>query len=63
MISLMSKQKFASLKFEGRSYDCGSKYGFLSANIAFGMDDPKLADDLLPFMRDIVEGQRQVAAE
>ncbi|MEL7524421.1 MAG: UTP--glucose-1-phosphate uridylyltransferase GalU [Pseudomonadota bacterium] len=63
MISLMSNQKFASLKFEGRSYDCGSKYGFLSANIAFGMDDPKLAEDLLPFMRDVIEGQRRVAAE
>lgn len=63
MISLMSNQKFSSLKFEGKSYDCGSKTGFLSANIAFGMDDPKLAEDLVPFIRNILQQQQQVAAE
>ncbi|WP_434051854.1 MAG: UTP--glucose-1-phosphate uridylyltransferase GalU [Roseibium sp.] len=63
MISLMSNQKFSSLKFEGKSYDCGNKTGFLSANIAFGMDDPKLAEDLVPFMREILQQQQQVAAE
>ncbi|MCL4134274.1 UNVERIFIED_CONTAM: hypothetical protein GTU68_005182 [Idotea baltica] len=50
MLSLMKQQSFASLKFEGRSYDCGNKVGFLSANIAFGMDDPKLARELVPFL-------------
>lgn len=61
MISLMSNQSFASLKFEGRSYDCGSKPGFLSANIAFGMDDPSLAQELVPFMQEIL--QQPLAAE
>lgn len=61
MISLMSTQNFSSLKFEGRSYDCGSKTGFLSANIAFGMDDPNLAQDLVPFMQDII--RQPLAAE
>ncbi|WP_299470476.1 UTP--glucose-1-phosphate uridylyltransferase GalU [uncultured Roseibium sp.] len=61
MISLMSNQNFASLKFEGRSYDCGSKSGFLTANIAFGMDDPKLAQDLVPFMQDMI--RQPLAAE
>ncbi|MBN9670580.1 UTP--glucose-1-phosphate uridylyltransferase GalU [Roseibium aggregatum] len=55
MLTLMKDQPFASLKFEGRSYDCGSKAGFLSANIAFGMDDPKLVEELVPFMRDMIE--------
>ncbi|MEP5623281.1 MAG: UTP--glucose-1-phosphate uridylyltransferase GalU, partial [Hyphomicrobiales bacterium] len=48
MLSLMKDQRFSSIKFEGTSYDCGSKAGFLSANIAFGLDDPKLAEDILP---------------
>jgi len=61
MLKLMQSQPFASLKFKGRSYDCGSKAGFLSANIAFGMDDPKLVEELVPFMRDMIE--RPVAAE
>ncbi|MFN3250158.1 UTP--glucose-1-phosphate uridylyltransferase GalU [Roseibium album] len=61
MISLMSNQCFSSLKFEGRSYDCGNKPGFLSANIAFGMDDPALAQELVPFMQEML--QHSVAAE
>lgn len=55
MISLMRDQQFASLKFEGRSFDCGSKAGFLTANIAFGLDDANLAGDILPFMREMLE--------
>lgn len=61
MLTLMKEQAFSSLKFEGRSYDCGSKAGFLSANIAFGMDDPKLVQELVPFMREMIE--QPLAAE
>eukprot|EP00903_Cladosiphon_okamuranus_P001585 g1583.t1 len=61
MIALMKTQPFASLKFEGRSYDCGNKAGFLSANIAFGLDDPNLAKELIPFMREVID--RPEAAE
>jgi len=61
MLALMKTQPFASLKFEGRSYDCGNKAGFLSANIAFGLDDPKLARELLPFMQEMID--RPEAAE
>ena len=61
MLALMKEQNFASLKFEGRSYDCGNKAGFLSANIAFGMDDPKLARELVPFMEEII--RKPMAAE
>ncbi|WP_422376371.1 UTP--glucose-1-phosphate uridylyltransferase GalU [Roseibium sp.] len=55
MLALMKTQPFASLKFEGRSYDCGNKAGFLSANIAFGLDDPSLAKELLPFMQEMID--------
>ncbi|QDG77663.1 UTP--glucose-1-phosphate uridylyltransferase GalU [Labrenzia sp. PHM005] len=55
MLKLMEEQSFASVKFEGRSFDCGSKAGFLSANIAFGLDDPKLAKEILPFMQEMID--------
>jgi len=61
MLAMMKTQPFASLKFEGRSYDCGNKAGFLSANIAFGMDDPKLARELVPFLEEML--RRPMAAE
>jgi UTP--glucose-1-phosphate uridylyltransferase len=34
------------VEFEGERHDCGSKSGFLRANIAFGMARPDLRDEL-----------------
>jgi UTP--glucose-1-phosphate uridylyltransferase len=45
MVALARSQPFYGLKFDGRSYDCGSKIGFLSANVAYGLDRPDLASD------------------
>lgn len=46
MISLSRTQSFYGLEFEGERHDCGSKAGFLRANIAFGMQRPDLRDGL-----------------
>lgn len=54
MLALMETQSFTSLKFEGRSYDCGSKAGFLSANIAYALEQPDLAAELIPFLGDLI---------
>ncbi|GGB45297.1 UTP--glucose-1-phosphate uridylyltransferase [Roseibium aquae] len=50
MLELMGSQSFASLRFDGESYDCGSKAGFLSANIAYALDNPELAAELVPLL-------------
>jgi UTP--glucose-1-phosphate uridylyltransferase len=47
MIALSKKQPFYGLKFEGRSFDCGSKVGFLSANVAYAL----ARDDIAPAFR------------
>jgi len=54
MLALMETQSFTSLKFEGRSYDCGSKAGFLSANIAYALEQRDLAAELVPFLHDLI---------
>lgn len=46
MIKLADSQAFHGVRFDGRTYDCGSKIGFLTANIAFGLDRPDLAPQL-----------------
>jgi UTP--glucose-1-phosphate uridylyltransferase len=46
MIALAKTQPFYGLKFDGASYDCGSKIGFLTANIAYALDRPDLAPAL-----------------
>jgi UTP--glucose-1-phosphate uridylyltransferase len=46
MIKLAATQAFHGVRFDGRTYDCGSKLGFLIANIAFALDRPDLASPL-----------------
>jgi len=46
MIMLAATQAFHGVRFDGRTYDCGSKLGFLIANIAFALDQPDLASPL-----------------
>ena len=43
MIRLAEQQPFHGVKFEGKSYDCGSKLGFLTANVAYALDRPDIA--------------------
>jgi UTP--glucose-1-phosphate uridylyltransferase len=43
MIELSRTQGFYGLKFEGRSFDCGSKIGFLAANVSYALERPDIA--------------------
>jgi UTP--glucose-1-phosphate uridylyltransferase len=45
MIALSRTQAFYGLKFEGRSFDCGSKVGFLAANVSYALARPDIAPE------------------
>jgi UTP--glucose-1-phosphate uridylyltransferase len=42
MIRLMKEQKFFGMKYEGKTYDTGSKIGFLMANVAYALEREEL---------------------
>jgi UTP--glucose-1-phosphate uridylyltransferase len=42
MATLMKDQRFYAYKYSGRSFDCGSKLGFLMANTAFALEHEEL---------------------
>jgi len=46
MKMLAASQAFHGARFDGRTYDCGSKIGFLTANLAFALERPDLAGPL-----------------
>jgi UTP--glucose-1-phosphate uridylyltransferase len=48
MITLAKRSPFYGFKFEGRTYDCGSKIGFLAANVAYALD----REDIAPGFRE-----------
>ena len=47
MIALARTQPFYGLKFDGRSFDCGSKIGFLAANVSYAL----AREDIAPGFR------------
>ena len=51
MIALMAEQPFWGFKFEGATYDCGDKLGFLLANVAYGL----ARADIGPALRSAIE--------
>ncbi len=51
MQRLMEQQKFTGVKFDGRTFDCGSKIGFLTANVAYALDRPDIAEGFLAEIR------------
>jgi len=54
MITLSKSQPFYGVKFAGKSFDCGSKIGFLAANVAYAMERPDLGPALRAEIKAIV---------
>lgn len=46
MAKLIGKQPFHGLRYEGTRYDCGSRLGFIAANVAYGLADPDIGEPL-----------------
>ncbi len=54
MISLARDQRFTGVRFRGNTYDCGSKVGFLAANVAFALSRNDIAEDFHDALVDII---------
>jgi UTP--glucose-1-phosphate uridylyltransferase len=51
MQTLMRQQRFTGVKYDGKVFDCGSKIGFLTANVVFALDRPDIATDFMEEIR------------
>lgn len=51
MARMIGGKPFHGLRFEGERFDCGNKWGWLSANVALALEAPDLADQLKSFLR------------
>ncbi len=66
MLKLTKAQDFYGYHFTGRTFDCGSKEGFIEANVAFALWRPDIRGkvyDHLQMLMDTVEPARKRAAE
>lgn len=53
MAVLLREQPIYGYKFTGRRFDCGSKAGFLKANIAFAFENKEIKKELVPYLREV----------
>ncbi|NRF68063.1 UTP--glucose-1-phosphate uridylyltransferase GalU [Aquincola sp. S2] len=49
--SLLRREKVFAYRYEGRRYDCGSKEGFLEANVEMALAHPQLGAGFRDFLR------------
>ena len=55
MKTLMDSQDFYACAYEGRSFDCGSKIGFLAANVAFALSREDIGQDFRNAIRQLID--------
>ena len=51
--ALMKHEKVYAFRYEGKRYDCGSKEGFLQANVELALANPELGADLRRYLRSL----------
>jgi UTP--glucose-1-phosphate uridylyltransferase len=54
MLALLKTEPFYAVEYEGRAFDCGSKAGFLAANVAYALARPDLRDAVIAEIKDLV---------
>lgn len=57
MMRLMKQQPFHGIKYQGTTYDCGDKIGFLAANVAFALERQDLGDGFRAALKRILASQ------
>jgi UTP--glucose-1-phosphate uridylyltransferase len=51
MAKLLGKQPFHGVRYDGQRYDCGSRIGFIEANIAFSLQDPEIGENVKAILK------------
>ena len=51
MQHMMDRQPFTGVKYQGRVFDCGSKIGFLTANVVFALEREDISEDFMEELR------------
>jgi UTP--glucose-1-phosphate uridylyltransferase len=54
MLTLAKSRPFHAVRFDGDMFDCGSKLGFLMANVAYGLERPDLGPALRAELKALV---------
>ena len=56
---LLKEQRVLSYNFRGRRFDCGSKLGYLQAQVEFALEHEELGHDFRTFLEALAEREKQ----
>jgi len=51
--SLLQKEKVFAYRFKGKRFDCGSKLGYMKANVEFGLQHPEIGSEFAEYLHSI----------
>ena len=57
MAAMIGTQPFHAVTFDGARYDCGSKAGYIQANLAVALERPDMAAEVRAFAVDLLANQ------
>lgn len=55
MAQMIGQQPFHAVTFDGKRYDCGSKVGYIEANLAVALSRPGMADEVRAIAIDLLK--------
>ncbi len=50
---LLDEERVVAYRFDGKRFDCGSKLGYLQAQVAYALQDDDIAEDLRGYLRSL----------
>jgi UTP--glucose-1-phosphate uridylyltransferase len=53
--SLMEHEQVDAYYMKGKSHDCGSKLGYMKANLEYAMRHPELGDEFVSFVKELAD--------
>jgi UTP--glucose-1-phosphate uridylyltransferase len=59
MAKLIGVQPFHAMRFDGQSYDSGSRLGFIEANLAYASKDPEIGEHVRKHILELAERYKQ----
>jgi len=51
--ALLQSEKVLAYRFKGKRYDCGSKLGYMKANVEHAMCHPEISEEFLAYLRTV----------
>jgi UTP--glucose-1-phosphate uridylyltransferase len=59
--AMIQEQTVLAYEFEGTRYDCGSKLGYLKANVEYGLKHPEVGEELRSYLGDLTRDWKSEA--